>query len=113
MLINIHLRNVGTVPAYRLSWSFDNCKNEGHETPVLAPQQETNQGLVYGYDGRPWESRMKIIYYMPQGHCVCDEYTVGVRGIGATVIAPGATYHAKTYHVASGDVVPFIIAEDE
>jgi hypothetical protein len=113
MVINIRLRNVGTVPAYRLSWNIENRKNEGHEIPVLAPQQETNQALVYGYAGRDLEYSMRITYYMSQGHCVCDEYTVGVRGIGATVIASGATCHGKTYHVASEELLPFIIAEDK
>jgi hypothetical protein len=43
---------------------------------------------------------------------VYDEYTLGVRQMSATVFGSGATCRAKTYHVASGDVYPFSIAED-
>ena len=91
MMIKIRLYNVGTVPAYRLLWNLDGGEHKGYEMPVLAPQQETYQGIVYGYDGQPWERIMRLSYYTPQGHCVRDEYTVGVRQISATVFGSGAT----------------------
>lgn len=112
MLIKITIRNVGTVPAYRLSWGFSGVQDQGGEIPVLAPQQETYQGFVYGYDGLPWNDKMTMTYYTPQGHHIRDEYTVGTRRVGATVFASGATCHSKTYYVATGDVRPFVIAED-
>lgn len=111
MMIKIRIQNLGTVPAYRLSWSFEGAKNEGFEIPVLAPQQETFQGFVYGYDGQEVKRSMQITYYMPQGHCICDKYTVGVRRIGATVIASGAYCQSKTYQVASEKLLPFVIVE--
>jgi hypothetical protein len=111
MVIDLRLRNVGTVPAYRVSWSLEGRTNGGQEMPVLAPEQETHQGIVYGYDGHPWNIAMKMTYYMAQGHYVNDEYRIGVWPMGATAIASGATCHAKTYHVASGDVKPFVVAD--
>lgn len=113
MLIRIQLRNVGTVPAYRLSWALEGGKNSDFEIPILAPDQETQQGLVYGYDGHPLQRVMKVSYYTPQGHRVYDEYTIGVRQVSATVLASGANCRSKIYHVSSGDVVPFIIADAE
>ena len=112
MMIKIRMRNVGTVPAYRLTWKLGDLQDHGFEMPVLATNQETQQSVVYGYDGRPWELPMMIDYYMSQGHCVCDEYTVGVRQISSTVFGSGAICRAKTYHVASGDFLPFVIAEN-
>lgn len=112
MLIKITIRNVGTVPAYRLSWDFSGNHNQGDEIPVLAPQQETYQGFVYGYDGQPWNDEMTMTYYTPQGHHIRDEYTVGTRRASATVFASGATCRSKTYCVASGDVRPYVIAEE-
>lgn len=113
MMIKISLRNVGTVPAYRLSWTLADSQNQGIETPILAPSQETYQGLVYGWDGHPWERPLTVTYYTPQGHRVFDEYTVGVRQISSTVFGSGATCRAKVYHVASGEMRPFVIAESE
>jgi len=72
MMIKIQIRNVGTVPAYRLSWSLDRNHDHGGELSVLAPQQTTYQGIVYGYDGRPWQSNLTMTYYMSQGHRVRD-----------------------------------------
>lgn len=113
MMIKIVLRNVGTVPAYRLSWSLADLPNGGIETPVLAPGQETYQGVVYGYDRRPWESALSVTYYTPQGHRVFDEYSVGVQHLSSTAFVSGATCRAKVYHVASGHMRPFVIAESE
>ncbi len=113
MMIKMSLRNVGTVPAYRLSWNLADSLNQGTETPILAPGQETYQGLVYGYDGRPWECPLTVTYYTPQGHRVFDEFTVGVRRVTSTVFGSGATCRAKVYHVASGNMRPFVIAEPE
>jgi hypothetical protein len=111
--INVRLRNVGSVPAYRLFWDFERYANKNHETPILAPQQETNQTLFWECDGPAWESQMTITYFMPQGHRVRDEYTVSVKRIGLTAIAAGGICRSKTYHVASGDVRPFVIADDK
>jgi hypothetical protein len=109
--INIRFRNVGTVPAYKFSWSMDSLENEGLEMPVLAPQQETQQSLLYAFDGREWKRDVTMTYYLPQGHCVCDAYTVGIRPMGGGVLASGATCTSKCYRVASGEVRPFVITE--
>ncbi len=113
MMITINVRNVGTVPAYRVSLSLNGSKDQRGEIPVLAPQQETYLGMVYRYDGHSWECAMTMTYYMPQGHRVHDEYTVGSRRISATVFGSGATCHAKTYFVALGEKRPFVIADEQ
>lgn len=112
MLIKIRIINVGTVPAYRLTWNLGDSRSPSVEMPLLAPNQETYQGIVYGYDGHPWECNLTMEYYTPQGHRVYDEYVAGVRQLSATVFGSGATCRVKTYHVASGETLPFSIAED-
>lgn len=111
MMIHIRMRNVGTVPAYRLSWNLAGGNGQRGEIPILAPKQETHQGVVYPFDDLPWKRAMSIAYCMSQGHSVRDEYTVGVRQMSQTVLASGATCESKTYHVASGEMRPFVIIE--
>jgi hypothetical protein len=111
--IVVRFRNVGTVPAYKLKWQIEGIKSEDFEMPVLAPQQERQQFILDVYDGRDWERNVTVSYYMPQGHRVVDEYTVGVRPIDQTNWASGATCNSKTYQVASGDVKPYVITDGE
>lgn len=109
VIVNIHFRNVGTVPAYQLAWSLDGFPTE-HKIPVLAPQEATHLPVI-ATDS--WEHCMTVDYFMPQGHSVRDKHTVSLQFTSETVFWTGAVFKAKTYHVATGDVRPFAIADPE
>jgi hypothetical protein len=114
LLTRIRLKNVGTVPAYRLTWTIDANDKKEAEIPVLAPQQETQQDVInFGYGWQSFERSLAMTYYMPHGHRVADEFIVRVRVLPGGILASGVACRAKTYHVASGDVRPFVIAEPE
>jgi len=111
-LIRIGIKNVGTVPAYRLTWNVVAGENQDQVMPVLAPQQETCQAILYTmHRVENWESTLNMTYYMPQGHRIVDEYELGIRFASTLRFWSGAQCKSKTYHVATDGVRPFVIAE--
>ena len=112
--VRLRIRNVGTVPAFRVSWVFDDEEQSRvGEIPVIAPGDETRQGFVYGHMGRPFEVKMQMKYYMSQGHVVQDDLTIGFKPVTPTFSMFGATCDRKSYRVGSGDTQPFVVLDAE
>jgi hypothetical protein len=110
IIVKITICNAGTVPAYRLSWVLEDRDENRGEIPVLAPQQETFQTFVIHNGWHSMKCSIAITYYTPQGHRIHDDYSIGTHRLSATLFISGATCQAKTYHVATGGVRPYVIA---
>lgn len=109
IVIQVRFRNLGPVPAYRLTWQLDSRDNSSSETPVLAPQQDVLQSFAISAS-HDMKQGITLTYYTGHGHRVIARHEIGCRMDGNFLMS-GSSCKSTRYKLASGDEVPFEVEE--
>jgi len=106
-------KNLGTTPAYRLTWQIAEGKPEP-DLPILAPGQSIPSSIVMDLSSfvQEWSPIMTVVYRSAEGHQIIDRHNVRVQVTGSDWVY-GACLASKQYQVAGEDDRPFEIVSTQ
>lgn len=98
ILLEQEIRNLGSVPAHRVTWQFTHPCGKPNAIPSLASGQSSVHLIAIPGDASDCE--MLVSYSTPEGHQVRDTYSLRVRARDARLVA-GYDFLDRVYVVGT------------